>query len=388
MQATTNQVVICTGSGPTGDIPGSLVGPGYANSAADRYVNQATYGWVQFDVINVGTSNAYTGSNGVYTGKAALFLNDWDYPCAGVWMWHLVGAPGSMTSDPTDTYGEQAVVANGSTISLRSDGVAVDYNLDIFVGQNRFNLGDPAIRSACWTNWNGGVLPPGNQGGAQGGAFIPGAYGEDTTGVLWTEGGGSTSSTDRGVFDMVLNSKSNPTLLARAHAATATDNGIDLIIPFNPTITITSASLSGGNLTINCLSSSPYAPFASDLSLYGSATVTGPYNPISATFTGSNGVFQATTTVTDPVGYFRVAYPPVAGTSAQGQVVTIKSTGTEADTTAGIDTGVYYSAIAFDNVGNLYGGNASDNYWRVWSPPGPNTNTTAAVATIIATAGN
>ena len=49
-----------------------------------------------------------------------------------------------------------------------------------------------------------------------------------------------------------------------------------------------------------------------------------------------------------------------------------------------IDTGVYYSGVAFDNVGNLYGANASDNYWRVWSPPGANTNTTVAVVKVTA----
>ncbi len=379
MLATTNQVIICAGNGPTGDGPGSLVGPGYGNSPAVHYVNQYTFGWVQFDIINVGTASSYTGTNGIYTGQAALFLSDWDFPCAGVWMWHLVGAPGSMTADPTDTYGQQVVPIAGD-IALRTDGIAVDYNLDLFVGQSRFNAGDPAVRAAFWTNWNGGTLPPGDQGGAQGGGSAYSA----TSGEFWSEGASSGSGTDRSVFDVVMNSKSNPTLLARSHAATSSSAGIDLLIPFNPVVTITGASLNGSNLTINCVSSSPYAPVASQLSLYGSTDVTGPYTPVTATFTGSNGVFQATTSVSDPVGYFRAAYPPVAGTSAQGSVATIKGTGPEADTLAGIDTGVYYSGVAFDNVGNLYGANASDNYWRVWSPPGPNTNTTVAVVKLSA----
>ena len=322
MLATTNQVIICSQNCPSRDIPNFLVGPNYANcpDVTGFLVNQSTYGWVQFDIINVGTTSSYTGTNGVYTGsQAALFLNDWDYPCAGVWMWHLVGAPGSMTVDPTDTYGQQ-VVATGGDVSLRTDGIAVDYNLDLFVGEARNNAGDPATRAAFWTNWNGGILPPGDQGGAQGGGFT---YAE-TTGTFWTEGGGSTNGTDRDVFDVVMNSKSNPTLLARSHDSDASSPGIDLLIPLNPTITITGASLSGTNLTINFVSSSPYAPIASQLSLSSSATVDGQFSPVEATVTGSNGVFQATTMASGPSGFFRAAFASVAGTSASGSVVTIK----------------------------------------------------------------
>jgi hypothetical protein len=43
----------------------------------------------------------------------------------------------------------------------------------------------------------------------------------------------------------------------------------------------------------------------------------------------------------------------------------------------------WYSAAAFDNVGNVYGCSPTTNYWRVWSPPGANTNTTVAVAQIV-----
>jgi hypothetical protein len=42
-----------------------------------------------------------------------------------------------------------------------------------------------------------------------------------------------------------------------------------------------------------------------------------------------------------------------------------------------------YTSAAFDAVGNLYGCSPTTNYWRAWSPPGPNTNTTVAVAQII-----
>ncbi|HZV36465.1 MAG TPA: hypothetical protein VFB72_17950 [Verrucomicrobiae bacterium] len=378
MQASTNQVIICSQNCPTVDFPSYLVGPNYANSPADGQVNQTTYGWIQFDILNTGTASSYTGTNGIYTGgQAAVFMNDWDYPCAGVWMWHLVGTPGSMTVDPTDTYGQQVVsVGSGAdSLPLRSDGVAVDNNLDIFVGESRSNGGDPAPRTAGWTSWNGGVLPPGDQGGAQGGGFNYSLTG----GALWTEGGGSSSPSDANVFDVVLNSKTNPTLLARAHDG----SGIDLLVPLNPTIALTGASLSGTTLTINCVSSSPYAPVASQLYLIGSSTVNGTYSPVTATFTGSNGVFQATTTISGPTGFYQVTCPSTAGTSVMGSAVTITGSGPVTNTLSGIDnTDIYYSGIAFDNVGNLYGANVSDNYWRVWSPPGPNTNTTVAVAKV------
>jgi hypothetical protein len=41
-----------------------------------------------------------------------------------------------------------------------------------------------------------------------------------------------------------------------------------------------------------------------------------------------------------------------------------------------------YPSAAFDGAGNLYGCSPSTNYWRAWSPPGANTNTTTAVAQI------
>jgi hypothetical protein len=34
-------------------------------------------------------------------------------------------------------------------------------------------------------------------------------------------------------------------------------------------------------------------------------------------------------------------------------------------------------------VGNLYAASTTTNYWRVWSPPGANTNTTAAVVKVV-----
>jgi hypothetical protein len=48
-----------------------------------------------------------------------------------------------------------------------------------------------------------------------------------------------------------------------------------------------------------------------------------------------------------------------------------------------IDWGQSYTCAAWDNVGNLYGASTTRNLWRVWTPPGPNTNTTAAMASLV-----
>jgi hypothetical protein len=50
-----------------------------------------------------------------------------------------------------------------------------------------------------------------------------------------------------------------------------------------------------------------------------------------------------------------------------------------------LDWGQAYTCAAWDNVGNLYGASTTRNLWRVWSPPGANTNTTVATAAITVT---
>jgi hypothetical protein len=156
-----------------------------------------------------------------------------------------------------------------------------------------------------------------------------------------------------------------------------------LLIPFNPTLDITGINVSGTNVTISCASSSPYSPVAAQMSLNASATVNGTYTPVTnVVVTGGNGSFQVTTPTSGSASFFQVVCPQTAGSSAIGSVTTVKGGGNEADTMSSIDTGVVYSGVAFDNVGNLYGANASDNYWRVWSPPGANSNTTVAIATL------
>jgi hypothetical protein len=87
-----------------------------------------------------------------------------------------------------------------------------------------------------------------------------------------------------------------------------------------------------------------------------------------------------------------VALPQFAGSvanggicvlnAADGSVVTVTN-GARIQSLTNIDFANEYSCAAWDNVGNLYAASTSTNYWRVWSPPGANTNTTLAVAQLV-----
>jgi hypothetical protein len=48
-----------------------------------------------------------------------------------------------------------------------------------------------------------------------------------------------------------------------------------------------------------------------------------------------------------------------------------------------LDFGQQYTCAAWDNVGNLYAASTSRNLWKVWSPPGANTNSTVAVVQVL-----
>jgi hypothetical protein len=76
--------------------------------------------------------------------------------------------------------------------------------------------------------------------------------------------------------------------------------------------------------------------------------------------------------------YYQVAIPPTAGKIASGTA----TTGSVTQGLTNMDFGNVYTCAAFDNVGNLYAASTTTNLWRVWSPPGANTNTTTAVVTI------
>jgi hypothetical protein len=88
----------------------------------------------------------------------------------------------------------------------------------------------------------------------------------------------------------------------------------------------------------------------------GTATVTGGYN-------GVNGGIRVRNV-------------------ADGSVVSVTN-GATVQTLTNLDLGNWYTCAAWDNVGNLYAASTTADLWRVWSPPGPNTNTTVSVAQIM-----
>jgi len=63
-------------------------------------------------------------------------------------------------------------------------------------------------------------------------------------------------------------------------------------------------------------------------------------------------------------------------------IVVTNGSGTVIQTLTNLDWGQAYTCAAWDNVGNLYAASTTRNVWRVWSPPGPNTNTTVAVGQV------
>jgi hypothetical protein len=271
--ATTNQIVFNEAN--------------YAGCPDLSILNVGGYGWRMFDVCALGTTNA------------ALYAVDMgDYPSAGIWMWrltNLVAGAGAVV-DPNDTVGTQVIEAgnNGDgNFVVTSAGIMVDYNLDLFVGQTRNNALDPLYRAFLYTNWNGGVLPP--EGGSVGYTANSGAVP-----VAWEVG--TADPTMTAMWDTVINSRVNPTMVAVAMAAGAAE----------------SWGYNGLNCGIRVLNA-------------------------------TNGTIIATNLDT------------IANPASLAQ---------------------YYNGVAFDNVGNVYGASRSANFWRVWSPPGPNTNTTVAVGQV------
>jgi hypothetical protein len=71
--------------------------------------------------------------------------------------------------------------------------------------------------------------------------------------------------------------------------------------------------------------------------------------------------------------------------ATNGSVVSITN-GPYTESLTNIDWGQAYTCAAWDNMGNLYGASTTRNLWRVWSPPGANTNTTVAAAAVLVTA--
>jgi hypothetical protein len=174
MQATTNQIVINE--------------EGYADNPDFSDLNA---GFREFDVTAAATANA------------AVWLCDNDsLPNWGIWMYHMAGG----AADPKDTVGTQAVYAGaGSDLAEGSvGGCMVDANLDIFVSQNPPG-NDVIFGIMDYTNWNRGVLPP------EAGGFNY-ALGKANGQVLWDIG--ISDSAFCGIGDTVINSRTNPTMVA------------------------------------------------------------------------------------------------------------------------------------------------------------------------------
>jgi hypothetical protein len=290
MRATTNQLVICEGpgSGTTG-LQASVGFPAsphnYANNPEGGLLNNIGVGWAQFDVA------------GFKSGQPALYLCDTgDDPCPGVWMYRLTNG----AADAHDTVGAQLVAPNSnpgtfvpSDIAVTSGGLTVDDHLDIFVADSQFDSranesSDPAVicdRLFCFSNWNGGVLPP-EGAGENTYAFSNGSSSK------W--GIGTLDDQLTGINDTVIDSRSNPTLVAVAM-------------------------------------------------FFGASESDGYVNGGVALLDAGTGAFVETN----------------------------------------LDSVNFYTSAAFDNAGNVYACSTTAYYWRVWSPPGANTNTTVAVAGIV-----
>jgi hypothetical protein len=203
MQMITNQIVITGGTynsdtGSGGHHSHFNVPNTYQDCPEVSYLDQLGTGVKQFDVCGSGTN-------------MALYLVDsGDFPSWGIWMFHMTNG----VSDTNDTMGTQAISTindAGLDFTVTAGGVMVDHNLDIFASQNRSHGDDPLDRTLAYTNWNGGVLlPPNTQiGYSAADAGAPPA--------AWKVG--SADPYMSSIFDTVINSRDNPTMVAVAMAA-------------------------------------------------------------------------------------------------------------------------------------------------------------------------
>ena len=269
--ATSYQIVITSGTYVSAPEVSHWGGPyNYQNNPQVGDLDQAGVGIRQFDVCGLGTTNA-----------AVYLVDRGDFPSWGVWAYHLTnGVPGTTgaVSDPNDTVGVRCILTGDGTTFVTSAGIMVDYSNDVFVSESRSNPGDVLYRTACFTNWNGGAVPP--EGTSEGNEA-------NAVGVLPAWKVGSANDNMRGIYDTVIDSRVHPTLVAQAMSDISASYGIRLL------------SAADGSTVVDNL---------------------------------------------DP---------------ANG-----------------------YNSAAFDNVGNVYGCSRFANRWRVWSPPGANQATTAAVPTV------
>lgn len=276
MLVSTNQVVIDDG----GKDGGALRGP--HNYAGNPDVTLLSYGINNFDVTATDTTNA------------AVWLCNADNPNWGIWMYHLTNGA-SVTND----IGTQAVAPGWDLSTASSGGCTIDTTLDIFCGQSLTGE-DAAYDAMVFTNWNRGDLPAIS-------SSTNDVVGTNAGEVAWGYGCGvesvcDTNPTFETVEDVVINSRTSPTIVACPMGAGADD------------------SSGSGIRLLN----------ASDGSI--------------VTVTNNTNIVQVLTN---------------------------------------LDFGQKYTCAAWDNVGNLYAASTSRNLWRAWSPPGPSSNTTMAVAQII-----
>lgn len=203
MQATTNQMVINEGTFASAYSHSVIQGPNnYQTCPDDNLLNVGGNGIRQFDVSALNTTNA-----------AVYICDTGDYQSAGVWMFHMTNG----ASDPADTTGTQCIEPDLSTVFVTSAGLSVDDNLNVFVGQSRGNGADPLARVFLYSDWNSGVLPPEADGNNR--TYAMPGYQYPT----WTVGGATTLYT--AIWDTVINSRTNPTMVAVCMAAGYTNTG-------------------------------------------------------------------------------------------------------------------------------------------------------------------
>jgi FlgD Ig-like domain len=301
MLATTNQVVISEGPGNGGSLPASVANPtspnNYSANPDAGLLNQGGTGIRQFDVTSANTTNA------------AIWLVDvGDYPSWGVWMWHMTNG----VADPNDNVGTKAVATGGDIGFVVASGVTVDEQLDIFVSQNRSNAGDANNRTILFTNWNGGILPPGGQGYAI----------AETFGAAWAVGAFDNSSCN--IKDTVINSRTSPTLVALpmlAGNANTFSGGIRVLNAADGSIlNVTNNALVTQTLT-NLDYPNQYSAAAWDNvgNLYGASTTTNYWRVWSPP-----GTNQATTVAVQTINV--IVPTTITQITVTGSVVTIKFT--------------------------------------------------------------
>jgi FlgD Ig-like domain len=205
MEVTTNQVVIDDG----GKVGGGLGGP--HNYGQNPDLGDLQFGIDNFDISSTTTTNA------------AVWLCDGDVNGNwGIWMYHLVNG-----QSDTNDIGTQAVTTGGDLSQGSTGGCMVDNHLNIFCGQSETST-SAVYDAMVFTNWNHGVLP-----GISGGFSF--TDGTSPGQVEWGFGCGidtvcATNPTFEAVQDVVINSRTSPTMVAcPMTAGNQSTNGIRLL---------------------------------------------------------------------------------------------------------------------------------------------------------------